>query len=105
MDSRFDPWAFVAGNLLLALVLWFLIFGFFGFIAMTVAPPSHRLRWFLLTLFFLGPLGIGFAAIAPVETPAVKGTWQFRCERCGTLQNVPHDTKTADCWRCDENLF
>jgi hypothetical protein len=34
--------------------LWILVFGVFGAIAAIVAPPRRRLRFFLLTLVFLG---------------------------------------------------
>jgi hypothetical protein len=74
-------------------------------IAAVVAPPRRRLRFFLITLFCLGPLGIGFAAIAPRGVPRLSDAWEFQCDRCGAFQNVPYDTKTADCWRCDDNLF
>jgi hypothetical protein len=55
MESHFDPWAFIVGNLFIAVLVWFVAFGFFAIIAAWVAPPARRLRRFLLTLFFLGP--------------------------------------------------
>jgi hypothetical protein len=74
-------------------------------VAAIVAPPRRRLRFFVITIFFLGPFGIGFAAIAPRGVPKLSDAWEFQCDRCGAFQNVPHSTKTADCWRCDDNLF
>jgi hypothetical protein len=104
MENRFDPWTFVVANVIGALLVWLMVFGFFGAIAAIVAPPRRRLRFFLLTLFFLGPLGIGFASIAPPVLPKVKDAWQYECERCGAWQNVPYDATSADCWRCGDEI-
>ncbi|KUI41812.1 hypothetical protein AU198_11650 [Mycobacterium sp. GA-1199] len=48
-------------NWFLAILLWWI---FIGAVAAFVAPEDRRLTFFLITIFFLGPLGIGFAAVA-----------------------------------------
>ena len=87
------------------LFLWVVVYGICGAVAAFVSPPPDRLRWFLLTFFFLGPLGVGFAAVAPAYLRKRSDAWQYACERCGEFQNVSHGTKSADCWRCGDRLF
>ena len=87
------------------LLLWIVVFGICGAVAAFVGPPPDRIRWFVLTVFFLGPVGVGFAAVAPAHLRKQSDAWQYACERCGEFQNVAHGTKSADCWRCGDRLF
>jgi hypothetical protein len=110
MDTPNNPasgaLAFFLGNVVIALLVWILVFGFLGAIAAIVAPPRRRLRFFVLTFCFLGPLGIGFAAVAPpVPLPKVDESWEFQCDRCSAWQNVGWGEKTAECWRCTDMIF
>lgn len=98
--------AFLVGNLVVALIVWFVVWGICAAIAANVAPQGRELRFFLLTFFILGPLGVGFAAIAPPAPspplPQVEGMVEFQCDRCGALQNVDESAKTVECWQCGE---
>lgn len=105
MDGSFDVWAFFFANLFVAFVVWLVVFGICALVAAFVAPPRRKWRWGLLTLFFLGPIGVGFAGIAPPLVADASGAWFYECDRCGAPQNVLHGTKSADCWRCGDTLF
>ena len=84
--NGFDAADFMVGNIVFLLVLGLVIYGICGGVAAVVAPERRRLRFFLLTLFFLGPLGVGFAAIAPPGVPALSDHWEFQCDCCGAFQ-------------------
>jgi 4-amino-4-deoxy-L-arabinose transferase-like glycosyltransferase len=102
MDNRFDPWAFLLGNLLIAFCVWLILFSICGLVATLVCPPLDRLRWFLLTFFVLGPIGVAFAAIAPPKTPPTPlGYDAQHCPRCVARNNVPENRSEYICWRCE----
>ncbi len=105
MGDHFDPTAFLLTNLITLLVVWLLIYGICGGVAALVAPQGRRLTFFFITLFFLGPLGVGFASIAPTRAPYREDAWRFRCDVCGALQNVEHNAESAECYECGESLF
>lgn len=107
--------SFTTGALVVAVAVWLISAITAGMIA------DHRGRsgaaFFFVTFFFLGPLGPGFALIAPredrgrpawprtgaVERPVAEGRRRFTCPRCGATNDIP-DTETAyECWRCDEH--
>ncbi|KXO89815.1 hypothetical protein AXK56_06555 [Tsukamurella pulmonis] len=92
------------------------------FISATVAAmiAEHRGRsiaaFFFVTFFFLGPLGPGFALIAPREfrgrpvpagsndvRPVAEGRRRFTCPRCGAANDVPDAETAYDCWQCAEH--
>ncbi len=105
MNDGSAVWAFILANFIIAFFLWLVVFGICGAVAAWVGPPEDRVRWFLLTFFFLGPMGVGFAAIAPSGPRKREDAWQYTCECCGAVQNITHGTKTADCWQCGDQLF
>src|SRR5262249_26060056 len=86
----------------LALALAVLLLLIFPIVAATVAPSTRRLEFFLLTAFFLGPLGIGFAAVAQrreIKPPA--GFRESFCVRCEARNIVAYESDYYICWRCD----
>ena len=100
-DSQSDVWALIFGNLLLAVVLWLLVFGALGAVAALVAPRGRRLVFFLLTFFLFGPLGIALAAIAnPREPNPPSGMRDQFCRRCAARNFVGDDDDSYQCWRC-----
>jgi hypothetical protein len=92
-------------GLMFFVFLYLLVFGLFAGVAALVAPYERRLTFFLITFFFLGPLGIGFASVATTRPPRVSDTWTYRCERCGAAQNIEQGEVSADCYRCGDTLF
>jgi DNA-directed RNA polymerase subunit RPC12/RpoP len=70
-----------------------------------------------VTFFFLGPLGPGFALIAPhgaiedlqlqglqdAARSIAKGRRRFLCPRCGADNDIPEADTSYDCWRCSEH--
>jgi ribosomal protein S27E len=73
-------------------------------VAAGVAPRERRPEFFLLTLFFLGPLGVGFAAVAVPREPAPPGRWRIVCPRCVAPQYARMGAHEFDCWRCNQRL-
>ena len=73
-------------------------------VAAGVAPRGRQPEFFLLTLFFLGPLGVGFAAVAVPRDPDTPGRWRIVCPRCVAAQYVRMGAHEFDCWRCDQRL-
>ena len=51
--------------ILVILFLWLIV----ALVAAAVAPIGRRLQFFIITLFFLGPLGIAAAAVAQPRPP------------------------------------
>jgi hypothetical protein len=101
-NNQFDPAAFLFANLIALTLGWLLFFGLCGGIAAVVAPQGRRWTFFMITLFFLGPMGIGFAAVASPRAPDVDETAQtVFCWRCDARQNVDLDADQFDCWRCE----
>jgi hypothetical protein len=50
----------------------------------------------------LGVFGILWAVA--VQPAAPEGMRRVTCARCNTLQNVPADQSTYECWQCHANL-
>ena len=101
MNDQFAPSAFVFANPLALFLVWLLAFGISGGVAALVAPPPRRMEFFLLTFFFLGPFGVGFAAVAPSRPPKDDGAMVFACKVCGVVQNIPHSEDDPTCYRCN----
>jgi hypothetical protein len=71
-------------------------------VASGVAPRGRGGEFFVLTLFFLGPLGVGFAAVAAPREAYVSGR-RFVCPRCTAAQYVEEGVYTFDCCRCHQH--
>jgi DNA-directed RNA polymerase subunit RPC12/RpoP len=93
-----------------ALVYWVLS----AFIAGLIAQDRGRSFFgFFATLFFLGPLGVGFALLAnrseldyahvPLKRKVAEGRQRFTCPRCGAESDIPDTDTSYDCWRCGEH--
>jgi Zn finger protein HypA/HybF involved in hydrogenase expression len=74
-----------------------------AFFAAMFAPPGRASEFFLLSLLVLGPLGVGFAAIAPPREAAVRGRQRFVCPRCVAIQYVEIGAHAFTCWRCKKH--
>jgi hypothetical protein len=96
MENQFDLFA----NPVALFFFWLLVSGLCGGVAAFVAPPTRRLEFFLLTFFFLGPFGVGFASVAPTRPPKVEDAMAFACRTCGIVQNVVNVEDTPTCYRC-----
>src|SRR5689334_15080875 len=71
MDNTNDaPAAIFTGIGLGLIVLLIVLWGFFGVIAMIVAPSDRRWTFFWLTFLMFGPVGILAAAVASPRDPA-----------------------------------
>lgn len=65
------------------------------------APPGRAVQFAVISLLFLGPLGVGFAAAAaPRDRGAPHGRHSIHCPRCDARQHVLDDDDTFECWRC-----
>jgi DNA-directed RNA polymerase subunit RPC12/RpoP len=73
-------------------------------VAFAQAPDRRKLEFGALTLFFLGPLGVGFAAVAVPREPAILGRQRLVCSRCMAAQYVDADDEQIDCWRCHQRV-
>ena len=94
-------------SLLTLILIWLIA-------AVVAALIAHRrgcnpIVFFLVTLFFLGPVGPGFALIAQPEADpdaAVRkvadGRRRFACPRCGAENDIPDTDSSYNCWRCNE---
>jgi hypothetical protein len=106
MKSDFDDgavWAFFAANALFVILVWLAVFGLFALIAAFVAPPRRKLRWFLLTLFVLGPVGVAFAAIAPAWVPGpTPGRRMQSCITCAARTDIDKQATGFTCWQCSQ---
>lgn len=67
----------ILGDVFIAVLLN--VFGTLSGIAAIVTPEGRRVSFVVLTFLLLGPLGAGFAAIAPPPLPDVEQTWKLRC--------------------------
>lgn len=101
--------------LIVAVAVWFIS----AITAAMIAEQRGRsvAAFFFVTFFFLGPLGPGFALIAPredrgrparprrdtSERPVAEGRRRFTCPRCGAANDIPEAEGTYDCWRCAEH--
>jgi hypothetical protein len=83
-------------------VVWLVLWMIPAFVAAIVAPAGRGLVFFLLTFFLLGPLGVGFAAVATERPKPSPGMYAMRCIRCNASQNLDLEEKKFDCWRCGE---
>ncbi|MCV7198587.1 hypothetical protein [Mycobacterium angelicum] len=75
-------------------------------VAAAVAPRGRETTFFFLTLVFLGPLGVGFAAVAAPREPdtAMPGRAGLVCPRCAATQYIKAGAQSFDCWRCDQSV-
>jgi hypothetical protein len=66
------------------------------------APRGRAIQFAVVSLLFLGPLGVGFAAAAarPYEPPTPHGRHTVRCPRCDARQHVLTEDRFFQCWRC-----
>lgn len=83
-----------------AVVVWCLC----AVAAAICAPRGRSIQFAVVTLLFLGPLGVGFAAVAarPHEPKAQHGRCTVRCPRCDARQHVMSEDKSYECWRCHD---
>ncbi|CAM3635825.1 hypothetical protein H7J08_07845 [Mycobacterium frederiksbergense] len=100
--------------LFILFIVWLIAAGVAAFIADSRGRSS--IGFFLVTFFFLGPLGPGFALLAgreingePVgpaaaaKPKAVDGRRRFICPRCQADNDIPNAATSYDCWRCSEH--
>lgn len=93
-DGGFDP--------LVVLIPVAIIWVLSGFVAAEEAPKHRRLEFLVLTLVFLGPMGVGFAAVAPPRPRrAPEGRRTYTCLRCDTRQHIGSTAMHFECWRCE----
>jgi ribosomal protein S27E len=71
-------------------------------VAIAVAPRGRQAEFFALTLLILGPLGVGFAAVAVPREPEIPGRARVVCPRCAAAQYIGTGVDEFDCWRCDQ---
>jgi len=71
-------------------------------VAAVAAPEGRAAEFFCLTLFFLGPLGVGFAAVAVPREIVVEGRRRVVCPRCAAAQYMVIRDRDFDCWRCHQ---
>jgi len=72
-------------------------------VAATAAPEGRAAEFFVLTLFFLGPLGVGFAAVAVPREIVVEGRRRVVCPRCTAAQYMVIPDREFNCWRCHQH--
>ena len=118
-DNGWNP-IIVLGPVLFFLLLIVFVWLLPAIVAALIAENKGRngIGWFFATVFFLGPLGVGFALIAPhgamdpfvlpTPAPAAKrkpthGRQRFTCPRCGAENDIPDTDTSYDCWQCDEH--
>lgn len=65
--------------------------------------PEARVGTFMLVALFLGPIAMGFAAIAPREA-VLPGRTLRTCIRCAAVQYTPNGESSFECWRCHEHV-
>lgn len=95
-------------TLLLLIIGWLIA----GAVAALIAHKRgvNPIVFFLVTAFFLGPLGPGFALVAqadadpePAKRKVADGRRRFACPRCGAENDIPNEDASYNCWRCDEH--
>jgi DNA-directed RNA polymerase subunit RPC12/RpoP len=107
---------FTVGWIIVLLFVWSVCAAVAGFIAF----ERQRSFWlfFATTFFFLGPIGVGFALIAPrgemdrlppaapppPERKITRGRRRFMCVCCGAKADIPDATTTYECWQCATTL-
>ena len=89
-------------DLVLILAAVVVIWGVSALGAAICAPKGRGVQFAVVTLLFLGPLGVGFAAAAarPREWKAQHGRHTVRCPRCDARQHVLDDDNSFQCWQC-----
>lgn len=80
------------------------LWGICALIAAGVAPRGRQLEFFLLTALILGPLGVGFASVAPPPAVSLPGRLHFFCPRCAASNYAEVNDGEFDCWRCNQNI-
>jgi hypothetical protein len=73
-------------------------------VASAVAPQGRGVEFFVLTLLFLGPVGVGFAAVAVPREIEMAGRTRTVCPRCAATQYIGTSVGEFECWRCDQHL-
>jgi ribosomal protein S27E len=73
-------------------------------VSLGVAPRGRQAEFFALTLLILGPLGVGFAAVAVPRDPEIPGRIRIVCPRCVAAQYVGTGVHEFGCWRCDQRI-
>jgi DNA-directed RNA polymerase subunit RPC12/RpoP len=85
-----------------------------AFVAGLIAQDRGRsfFSFFFASLFFLGPLGVGFALLAtraeldhaylPPKRKVAEGRQRFTCPHCGAESEIPDADTSYECWRCGE---
>jgi hypothetical protein len=86
------------GYIVVAIIVWVLS----AIVASVAAPEGRAAEFFCLTLFFLGPLGVGFAAVAAPREIVVEGRRRVVCPRCAAAQYMVIRDCDFDCWRCHQ---
>jgi hypothetical protein len=89
-------------DLVLVAAALIVVWGLFAIGAALSAPKGRSMQFAVISLLFLGPLGVGFAAAAarPREWNAPHGRHTVRCPRCDARQHVLDDDDCFECWRC-----
>lgn len=92
---------FILGTpVLLAFIAWVVV----ALIAAWIAPFDKRMRFFLITLFILGPFGVMAAAIAQPrssnEDPPDSNRTRFICPRCRARSDTENSATGFECWQC-----
>jgi DNA-directed RNA polymerase subunit RPC12/RpoP len=94
--------------LFVLLIVW----GVSAIVAGAIASDRERsfFGFAVVTFFFLGPLGPGFALIAApgwIEEPTIfevaEGRRRFVCPRCCAENDIPKADASFNCWRCSEH--
>jgi ribosomal protein S27E len=88
------------------IVIIFLVWVICAAVASAVAPRERQMEFFFLSLLILGPLGVGFAAVAMPREPVVvmPGRKRVVCPRCVAAQYVGNGVDVFTCWRCDQHV-
>ena len=73
-------------------------------VSLGAAPRGRQAEFFALTLLILGPLGVGFAAVAVPRDPEIAGRIRIVCPRCVAAQYVGTGVRELGCWRCDQRI-
>jgi hypothetical protein len=73
-------------------------------VASAVAPRGRQAEFFVLSLLILGPLGVGFAAVAMPRETVIQGRRGIGCPRCAAVQYIGTGVDEFDCWRCDQRI-
>jgi ribosomal protein S27E len=86
------------GYIVVAVIVWVLC----AAVAAAAAPRGRQAEFCCLTLLILGPLGVGFAAVAVPREPEMPGRKRVVCPRCAAAEYVATGVDEFTCWRCDQ---